>query len=113
MIKRLVLPKSNNKGFSLIELVAVMVIIAILVAIAIPIYNSSQQTARDKTDEANVKILNSATLPWVLADEGNDPRDYETETLKSELDGIYIVNWPVSPNSKNYVLDENGLWKVE
>jgi len=90
----------------------VVIIIAVLLAIAVPVFNSTQQKARDRTDEANVKILNSATLQWVLANEANDPRDYETDTLKPELAG-YLLEWPKSPNDgKEYVL-ENGLWKVE
>ena len=62
----------------------VVIIIAVLLAIAVPVFNSTQQKARDRTDEANVKILNSATLQWVLANEANDPRDYETDTLRTD-----------------------------
>ena len=101
----------RRDGFALVELLTVLVVIVLLLAIVVPIYNSTAQTARDKTDQANVKIINSATLQWVLANESNDPRSETTETLKSKLSG-YLMEWPVSPNGKAFVLD-NGFWEVE
>jgi len=102
----------RRDGFALVELLTVLIIIAVLVAIAVPVYNSTQQTARDNVDEANVRILNSATLQWVLADENNDPRDYETGTLKTEL-ADYLSGWPDSPNEKDYELNASGMWEVK
>ena len=98
-------------GFALVELFVVLIIIAVLVAIAIPIYNNIQQTARDKTDETNVRIINSATLQWMLANHSNDPRKETTDTLKSKLAG-YLMEWPISSNGRVFVLD-NGFWKVQ
>lgn len=88
-----------------------VVIITILLAIAVPMYDTIEPKARDRTDEANVKILNSATLQWVLANKANDPRTISASDLKAAL-ANYISDWPESPNGKDYVLD-NGLWKVE
>ena len=101
----------RRDGFALMELLTVLIIIAVLVAIAVPIYNSTVQTAKDRIDEANVKILNSATLQWMLEDKNNDPRNETTDSLKFKLTG-YLMEWPVSPNNKVFVLD-NGLWKVQ
>ena len=39
----------SKKGFSLVELMIVVVIMAILVAVAVPIYNSVTGNARAKT----------------------------------------------------------------
>lgn len=106
----------SRSGFALVELLTVLIVIAILVAIAVPLYNSTQQTARDRADEANVRILNSATLQWMLADEANDPRGEGVDAvfLETELKGNYVMEWPVSPNDKTYKLDEvQGYWIVE
>ena len=47
--------KKNKKGFTLAELLIVVAIIAVLVAIAIPIFSSQLEKSRDATDQANVR----------------------------------------------------------
>ena len=47
--------KKNNKGFTLAELLIVVAIIAVLVAIAIPIFNSQLEKSREATDVANIR----------------------------------------------------------
>ena len=43
---------TNRKGFSLIEIIAVLIILGILMAVAIPKYFDLQETAKDKTISA-------------------------------------------------------------
>ena len=47
--------KNNNKGFTLAELLIVVAIIAVLVAIAIPVFTSQLEKSRESTDIANVR----------------------------------------------------------
>lgn len=47
--------KENKKGFTLAELLIVVAIIAVLVAISIPIFNSQLEKSRDAVDAANVR----------------------------------------------------------
>ncbi|HBX22291.1 MAG TPA: hypothetical protein DEF34_01450 [Desulfotomaculum sp.] len=88
----------NNNGFTLMELVTVVFIIAVLVAIAVPIYNSTQQNARDKTDQANIRILNGAVNQWISKNP-DTALPVNEEGWKTELISTYIQEWPVSPTS--------------
>ena len=47
--------KTNKKGFTLAELLVVVAIIAVLVAIAIPIFTSQLEKSREATDLANIR----------------------------------------------------------
>ncbi len=103
---------NKSGGFSLIELITVVVITGILVYIAILAYDGTQARARERADEANIRILNSSTLQWMLDDESRDPRGHDTDSLKSELEGSYIMQWPESPTDSDYLLAE-GRWILE
>ena len=47
--------KKNKKGFTLAELLIVVAIIAVLVAIAIPVFTSQLERSRQATDLANIR----------------------------------------------------------
>ncbi len=47
--------KMNKKGFTLAELLIVVAIIAVLVAIAIPIFTAQLEKSREATDISNVR----------------------------------------------------------
>lgn len=49
------LKKRGAKGFTLMEMLIVVAIIAVLVAIAIPIFTSQLEKSREATDMANVR----------------------------------------------------------
>lgn len=58
----------NRGGFTLIELVIVVLIIGILVAIAVPVYSATQDNARLKACQANQRIVEGAVQQWLAAD---------------------------------------------
>ena len=45
----------NNKGFTLAELLIVVAIIAVLVAIAIPVFTTQLERSREATDVSNIR----------------------------------------------------------
>lgn len=56
--------KRDNKGFTLVELMVVLLILGILVAIAIPIYNRTQDTAKENTCFANQRTIEGAAAQY-------------------------------------------------
>lgn len=57
---KLIQKRNNKKGFTLAELLIVVAIIAVLVAISIPIFTSQLQKARLATNQANARAAYAA-----------------------------------------------------
>lgn len=60
--------KNNRKGFTLAELLIVVAIIAVLVAIAIPVFTTQLEKSREATDLANVRSAYAAVVVDYLDD---------------------------------------------
>ena len=60
--------KNNKKGFTLAELLIVVAIIAVLVAIAIPVFTTQLEKSREATDLANLRSAYAAVITGYLTD---------------------------------------------
>lgn len=74
--------KENKKGFTLAELLVVVAIIAILVAVSIPIFTGRLEEARKNTDLANERAAKAAAIADYMQSEKRDSyyRFYDAET---------------------------------
>jgi len=61
------LKKNNNKGFTLAELLIVVAIIAVLTAIAIPVFTTQLERSREATDMSNVRAAYAEVVADYLA----------------------------------------------
>ncbi len=52
----------NKKGFTLVEMLIVVAIIAILIAVSIPLVSSALEKARDATDQANERAAKALAV---------------------------------------------------
>ena len=64
--------RNNNKGFTLAELLIVVAIIAVLVAIAIPVFTSQLEKSREATDTANIRSKYAEVMTQILTDDKTD-----------------------------------------
>ena len=55
----------KDEGFTLVELMVVVLIIGILVAVAIPIFNNASQSARVRTCHSNQRTIEGAVQQYL------------------------------------------------
>jgi len=80
--------KRNKKGFTLAELLIVVAIIAVLVAIAIPIFTNQLEKSREATDAANIRnAIADVSVQYLSADVVDDAGYNITVNLKQQKDG--------------------------
>ena len=60
--------RGNKKGFTLAELLVVVAIVAILVAISVPIFTTQLGKARRATNQANMRAAKVAAISQYLTD---------------------------------------------
>ena len=88
----------NNKGFTLMEMLIVVAIIAILVAIAIPSMTTQLEKAREAADIANIRSTYSEAMVKYLEGDSleTDGSAVATSTAKmtQTATGWKYVEWP-------------------
>jgi prepilin-type N-terminal cleavage/methylation domain-containing protein len=88
------IPKRVKSGFTLIELIIVIAVLAIVLAIAVPGVSGLIRSSRSAVDTANLKILNDASLLFRAAN------DIKTEDLFEGLE---------ADEQRQSLLVENGF----
>ena len=60
----------NQKGFTLVELMVVVVIIGVLSAIAVPVYSSVTEKAAQSAHDANLRTIDGAIMLYLTNNDG-------------------------------------------
>lgn len=82
----------NTKGFTLMEMLIVVAIIAILIAIAIPTFANQMEKAREAADIANIRNAYSEAMVAYLS--GTTPASAETQKMTQTKSGWTTLTWP-------------------
>ena len=94
----------KTKGFTLVEIMIVVLIIGILLAIAVPNFIKARESSRGKTCVANLKQIESAKEQWAM-----ENKKGATDTpAQSDLEGAsnYIKKWPTCPSGGTYTIND-------
>jgi type IV pilus assembly protein PilA len=91
----------NKKAFTLIELLVVVLILAILMAVALPLYLNAVADSQKKTCRANMQTIANAEQAFKVSDTGHA---YTTDLTK--LRDLGAV--PICPNGGTYSVSLNG-----
>ena len=77
--------KLNKKGFTLAELLIVVAIIAVLVAISIPIFTSQLEKSREAVDAANIRAAYAEVMTaGITGDTSNYTKNVTLKQQKSK-----------------------------
>ncbi|MGB4427666.1 MAG: prepilin-type N-terminal cleavage/methylation domain-containing protein [Limnochordia bacterium] len=88
--------RQEEQGFTLVELVVVVVILGILAGVGIQQFGNVQERARQSAHDANVKVLTSAAQMYALI-EGVQSDTTITKGSEDLLVPDYLAEWPNSP----------------
>ena len=109
----------SKKGFTLVELMIVVVIMAILVAVAVPIFSAVTKNARTKTCIGNQREIISSVGNWLMLQSKSDiegsfvteggqdaPKfgtfDQGLSAYEEEIKGLFKTT-PVCPDEANKI----------
>jgi prepilin-type N-terminal cleavage/methylation domain-containing protein len=102
-------------GFTLIELMFVILVIGILLAIAVPNFVNARETARAKACVSNLKELDSATEQYAM-DNHLDGNTTVTPAQFLALAPTYLRTFPTCPEGGHYApgatLEENPICSI-
>lgn len=105
---------NKKKGFTLAELLVVLAILAVLVAIAVPLFTGAIGDANKTVIDANIRSIKSAALLQIakdssLADDA-DGKWYATCTITNGEMGDITVSETGTPSRPS---EPNGTYVVE
>ncbi|HAM14858.1 MAG TPA: hypothetical protein DCP91_03140 [Eggerthellaceae bacterium] len=112
--RKAALEAQGQKGFTLMEMLIVIAIIAILIAIAIPIFTSQLENARDATSIANIRSAYAeAQTVYITKQNDGTHAVYDADADTVTVDGVRIEsqqanNWSGVATELPFEVEDGG-----
>jgi general secretion pathway protein G len=117
---RRVVMKTNGRGFTLIELMLVVIIIGALVAMVVPRFTGRGEQARKTAAEADIRANIPTALKLYELDNGGFPSSDEglnallnKSSSATNWNGPYLEKKPVDPWGKDYHYKSPGEHRTD
>jgi prepilin-type N-terminal cleavage/methylation domain-containing protein len=100
--------RKNRKGFTLIELIVVIAILAILAAIAIPAFSGTLGKAKERADDATVRVIKSAVRLYQAENNGVAPNGVTNISVFADYLDSTSIQWSDKDAITTITIDTNG-----
>ncbi len=91
---------NKKKGFTLVEIMIVVLIIGILLAIAVPNFLRARESSRTRSCIANLRQIEAAKEQWAM-----DNKKGATDTpVQGDLAPTYVKSYPACPSGGTYTI---------
>lgn len=97
----------NKKGFTLIEMLIVVAIIAILIAVSIPLVNGALERSRDAADQANERAAKAITLLYFMGTTTDTIDGTGTYTAGSAINDTTKIYYDAKTGNLSFTLPKN------
>jgi len=96
----------HRRGFTLVEIMIVVLIIGILMSIAVPSFIQARQTARKSSCINNLKAIETAKEQWAMDNKKSNGDVVAMTNLVGAT--LYMKNTPSCPEAGTYTVNPIG-----
>lgn len=96
--------KRSNRGFTLVEIMIVVLIIGILMAIAVPNFVRARESSRRSSCVANLKQIDSGKEQWAMDNRAASG----AAVAMTDLVPTYVKSTPTCPAGGTYTVNAVG-----